>query len=253
MDSVSKKILITVKTYPSLSIQHGEIVCTAGVLEDGSWIRLYPIKYRYSEYSQWYKKYQWIEILVEKHPHDHRLESYIPRSDIKVGEFINAKSWNKRKQVVLLQGTKEMCWLNEQQQQTVSLAIIYPKSILDFYWEPTEREWPPQQLVYMNQMRLFDKNDVKPLEKIPIIFRYHFECNETRCKGHKMMIADWEVMELFRKMRDNYGEEMGLKKVKEKFLDHMCSAKRDTYFYVGTVYLHNTWIITGVFWPPKNS
>ena len=40
------KVLITVKTYPSLSAKYGELVCTAGFLEDGSWIRLYPIPFR---------------------------------------------------------------------------------------------------------------------------------------------------------------------------------------------------------------
>lgn len=33
-----ERILITVKTYPTLSRTYGETVCTAGVREDGSWI-----------------------------------------------------------------------------------------------------------------------------------------------------------------------------------------------------------------------
>jgi hypothetical protein len=40
------KVLITVKTYPTLSRKHGELVCTAGVREDGSRVRLYPIPFR---------------------------------------------------------------------------------------------------------------------------------------------------------------------------------------------------------------
>jgi len=31
-----ERILITVKTYPTLSRKHGETVCTAGIREDGS-------------------------------------------------------------------------------------------------------------------------------------------------------------------------------------------------------------------------
>lgn len=38
-----EKILVTVKTYPTLSRKYGETVCTAGVREDGSWVRLYPV------------------------------------------------------------------------------------------------------------------------------------------------------------------------------------------------------------------
>lgn len=60
------KVLITVKTYPTLSKKYGELVCTAGFREDGSWIRIYPIPFRKLEYDQRYKKYQWIEIDLEK-------------------------------------------------------------------------------------------------------------------------------------------------------------------------------------------
>ena len=33
------KVLITVKTYPAISNKYDELVCTAGFLEDGTWIR----------------------------------------------------------------------------------------------------------------------------------------------------------------------------------------------------------------------
>ncbi len=60
------KVLITVKTYPLPSEGYQELVCTAGVLPDGSFIRLYPIDYRYRPYWQWYKKYQWVEVSSER-------------------------------------------------------------------------------------------------------------------------------------------------------------------------------------------
>ena len=41
-----KRIYITVKAYPTLSEKHDELVCTAGICEDGSWIRLYPLPFR---------------------------------------------------------------------------------------------------------------------------------------------------------------------------------------------------------------
>jgi hypothetical protein len=37
-----EKVLITVKTYPTLSAKYGELVCTAGIKEDGAWVRIYP-------------------------------------------------------------------------------------------------------------------------------------------------------------------------------------------------------------------
>ncbi|MDD3690961.1 MAG: hypothetical protein PHO77_02630 [Bacteroidales bacterium] len=41
-----KKVLISVKTYPTLSTKYDELVCTAGFLEDGSWIRIFPVPFR---------------------------------------------------------------------------------------------------------------------------------------------------------------------------------------------------------------
>jgi hypothetical protein len=38
-----EKILITVKAYPTLSGKYGELVCIAGIREDGSWVRIYPM------------------------------------------------------------------------------------------------------------------------------------------------------------------------------------------------------------------
>ena len=40
------RILVSVMTYPSLSENHIETVCTGGFREDGSWIRIFPIPYR---------------------------------------------------------------------------------------------------------------------------------------------------------------------------------------------------------------
>ncbi len=45
------KVLIAVKTYPTLSTKYDELVCTAGFLEDGSWVRVYPIPFRKLEYA----------------------------------------------------------------------------------------------------------------------------------------------------------------------------------------------------------
>jgi len=51
------KILITVKTYPSISTKYKELVCTAGFTDKGKWIRIYPVPFRKLDYSTQYKKY----------------------------------------------------------------------------------------------------------------------------------------------------------------------------------------------------
>ena len=52
-----ERVLITVKTYPTLSRKYGETVCTAGVRADGSWMRIYPVPFRRLEEEEQYKKF----------------------------------------------------------------------------------------------------------------------------------------------------------------------------------------------------
>ena len=43
-----QRILVTVKPYPTLSRKYGETVCTAGIREDGTWVRIYPVPFRFT-------------------------------------------------------------------------------------------------------------------------------------------------------------------------------------------------------------
>ena len=91
------KVLITVKTYPIPSGKYDELVCTAGVTESGDFVRLYPINFRDLPFNQQYKKYQWIEVMAEKHRgRDVRRESYRPDSDTIqiIGELIKSNPGN---------------------------------------------------------------------------------------------------------------------------------------------------------------
>lgn len=63
-------------TYPTISKKYDELVCTAGVQQDGSWIRIYPLPYRRLDSKHQFKKYQWIELPLKKNPNDRRPESY---------------------------------------------------------------------------------------------------------------------------------------------------------------------------------
>ena len=73
------KVLITVKTYPTLSAKYDELVCTAGFREDGTWVRLYPVPFRKKSYNEQYKKYDWIEIDLVKNTSDFRPDSFRPK------------------------------------------------------------------------------------------------------------------------------------------------------------------------------
>src|SRR5687768_7870956 len=80
-DGRELRILITVKTYPIPSAKYDELSCTAGVTEQGEFIRLYPINYRDLPWDKQFKKYQWIDVVADRHrQRDIRKESWRPDS-----------------------------------------------------------------------------------------------------------------------------------------------------------------------------
>ena len=78
-----KKVLITVTTYPLPSRSYDELVCTAGVLETGEWIRIYPVPLQFLRGLRKNGKietfkYNWIELELNKRTDDFRPESHSP-------------------------------------------------------------------------------------------------------------------------------------------------------------------------------
>jgi len=254
------RLLITVKTYPIPSAKYDELVCTAGVTENGDFIRLYPINFRDLPYTQQYRKYQWIEVDADKHTgRDVRKESYRPRPDtLKViGKPIPTRNgdWSERAKYVLKKKAQSMEELQARQEaDQTSLGIFRPKKVNDLIIAPDDREWKPAFQAAMRQARIWDERTVskEPPRKVPFKFRYRFECDDPRCRrNHEMMIEDWEVGALFWNLRDKGATEAeAAQGVRSKFLDGLCAPDKDTHFYVGTVLSHpKSWIVIGVFYP----
>jgi hypothetical protein len=66
MAGKATRVLIWGKTYPELSNQHRETVCTGGCTEDGRPIRIYPVPLRYLPEMTRYSLYHWIEAPLER-------------------------------------------------------------------------------------------------------------------------------------------------------------------------------------------
>src|SRR3546814_9298790 len=60
------------KTYPSPSGKHSETSCVAGMTEEGSLIRLFPVPFRAIRDEQKFKKWQWISAQIYKAKEDRR-------------------------------------------------------------------------------------------------------------------------------------------------------------------------------------
>jgi hypothetical protein len=146
-----------------------------------------------------------------------------------------------------------MCELRRlQQAKRRSLGCIRPCDVRDLLIEPVSEDWEGRKKSVVDQLALFDPVETK-LEKIPYIFRYHYRCEDPSCPGHKQSIHDWELMELYRKLRNQHAtENETLEGLREKFVGELCRADKDTHFFVGNVAKHpSSFIVLGTFWPPK--
>lgn len=264
------KVLITVKTYPTLSEKYDELVCTAGLKEDGSWVRIFPVPFRKLDYQNRYEKWQWIEIDLVKNTSDFRPESYRPTDldkEIRILDKIDTKgNWGKRKLLIvnhIWNNMTELIVSAKDSKTGTSLAILKPKEIIDFVWKPCDRDWDKRKMdiVIANKAQgsLFNEDETrlvfKVVKKLPYDFSYIFTTEDGKIRN--LMIEDWELGALFWKCleRAKGDEQVACQKVKEKYFDLMWN-QCDLHFFMGTTrQFHNVapnpFIIIGTFYPPK--
>ena len=261
----TEKVLITVKTYPTLSKTHVELVCTAGLREDGSWIRLYPIPYRLLDEELRFPKWQWVRLPVVRRVKDHRQESYSP-ADLNRIDMLEtmgtADNWRERRRLVL---KRSRVWTNmadlieAAKQEKVSLATFKPARMLGLVIEEEEeREWSFAALKNVRQTLrqgdLFREQEdtwaFMPAEKIPYGFYYRFE--DEAGKESRLKIIDWEIGMLYRKcLRKARGHEaVACAKVREMYEARFF--KMDLHLFLGTTHAwhdraQNPWMVVGVF------
>lgn len=258
------RVLITVKTYPSISRKYGELVCTAGITQAGKWIRIYPVQFRDLDYTEQYGKYDWIDIDLVRNEKDFRPESHRPVTAQTQPKFvgeINTKKdgWEQREKIVLNHVVTDMKALVEDArnpQLYTSLATFKPSEILDFKWKEVSRDWPAAKKAVMRQLNLFEKRGSKLdiIKKIPYKFTYLFK--DENGKISQMMIEDWEIGALYWNClkRADGDEKIACQKVALKYLDDHAATK-NLHFFLGTtkafhMKARNPFVIIGTFYPP---
>lgn len=267
-----KKVLITVLTYPLPSRSYDELVCTAGILEDGSWIRIYPVRFKFltqskamGEFEQY--KYSLIELDLKKRTDDFRPESHSPVnydfSDLKVIQKLGtADNWAARKEYCLKNVYRNKAKLiqDSQKPKNISLATFKPSKILKFEVEEDDREWKAAWKEQFKQLSLnFGENESTAersiIRKLPYKFYYRFIDDEGA--ESRLMIEDWEIGQLYWNClnKANGDEKAALEKVRQKYWTDFIEGEKDIYLFLGTLKENhrkrysNPFVIIGVFYP----
>jgi len=266
------KVLITVTTYPLPSRSYDELVCTAGVLENGEWIRIYPVPLSFlldlkGSGKMNNVKYTWIELELNRRREDFRPESYSPRHydfrDLEIGKRLATESnWASRKEICLTNVyTNKAKLLKDSEAPTnVSLATFKPSKIVGFKIENDEREWKNEWKELRKQGDLFsgDKPPEVLIPKLPFKFSYTFLDDEG--VPSTLMIEDWEIGALYwncLKGADG-NEDIALEKVRGQY-EHKFTKEKDIYLFLGTTKewhmrrANNPFVIIGVFYPKKET
>jgi hypothetical protein len=262
-----ERILITVKTYPTLSSTYGELVCTAGLLEDGSWIRIYPVPFRQLEEYKKFEKYRIIEASVIRNTKDPRPESHkvdFQSLELTETKLSTADSWRERRNWILDRGTvyEDLTALitAANDRNELSLATFKPAKLIDFKAEPQSPHWDERKIAKLKstsrQIDLFPEWQTvaitKYVDKLPWKFSYRFLDSEGR--ESTMMIEDWEIGALYWNcIKGGASPEEAVVKVRQKYWDQF--TMQDLYLFLGTTREwhgrgRNPFVVIGVFYPP---
>ncbi|HZF16577.1 MAG TPA: hypothetical protein VE046_11595 [Steroidobacteraceae bacterium] len=231
----------------------------AGMEEAGNLLRLYPVPFRLMSDTAQFKKWQWIEVDIEKARNDHRTESHRIRVDnIKcIGEPLTTKNkWGARRE-----------WLNRlpcfdsfaaldaaRLEAGTTLGLLRPSAILGLdIAEARHPDWTEDEraklLQAQSQGDLFDdqeRRSISTLQKILFDFHYRYRDLEGP-QRHK--IVDWEAGALYRHVSRDHGANWE-KPFRDK-IERELPAK-DLMFLMGTIHrFPDQWLIVSLIYPPK--
>jgi hypothetical protein len=266
------KVLLTVTTYPLPSRSYDELVCTAGLLENGEWIRIYPVPLsfllgqRQSGKMQSFK-YTWMELDLNQRTDDFRPESFSPKNydfrDLKLFDKIDTKdNWALRKELCLKNVFTNLDELIELSKAPInkSLATFKPSSIDCLEIVEDDPEWKNEWKELRKQGDLFSQEKAPEILIPKLPFKFYYRFKDDAGKSRRLMIEDWEIGALYWNcLRAAEGNKaLALKKVRERYEDEFIE-KKDIHFFLGTTRQwhmrrsKNPFVIIGVFYPKKES
>ena len=263
MPARREKVVVLVKAAPVLTAQLDETMCVAGARIDGDraeWARLHPVPFRDLSSDVRFAKYQEVELDVLLPTSDRRPESLRPvQGTIRLGERLGTdRNWAERRELISKLHEADMCDLVEANRSgsgpgTASLAVVRPVEPPELLITQRSAEqlatWRRRAEGAKNRVSLFDDTDTsKPdFEVVPWRFSYRYRCGKPSCNTHTQTIVDWEVVALWRHVRQHgdWRDRMTSKFQTEMWKDRAAA------LFVGNQEQHPaSFLVLGIFWPP---
>lgn len=236
--NTTERVVVLVKALPQPSKRYGETVCCAGLTSDGSWRRLYPVRFRHLEESA-FDRWQWISYRWEWPRDDKRQESRrIHENSIHPERLMPCR---ERARLI---AKVERLSTTDARNRGESLCILKSQNSR-FYWRKKTltaiRKEKESYEIAARQLSLLDR-ELQAYQPAPYEFKFKITDQDG---GHDFSCQDWETHAAFWKLSGRYGE--------EKALQHLTRIYNEEYprkgfrFALGTVKKRpEQWLLLGV-------
>jgi hypothetical protein len=228
-----------VKALPQPSRLYGETVCCAGITAEGSWKRLYPIRFRHLQGEQSFSRWDWVDFRYRRPARDSRSEScHVYEDSLVVGKPLPEKERITLLNRILVGSAIEAAARGS------SLALIRPRNTRFIIKSKAESEIDEEREAYKVAAKQDDFFDQKlaELEPSPYEFRFAFEDNSGK---HNYQNGDWEAHAMFFRERHRTSEKQALDWMLNVFNEEY--PRRGMVFAIGNMARRpQTWQLLGV-------
>jgi hypothetical protein len=130
---------------------------------------------------------------------------------------------------------------------------LYP---IDYRYRPRDQQFEEYQWIEVELEPKGSKNDKRRESRRPVLesIRRIGEPLSTKRKwaARRQIVDRLPHYTMLNESVRLGSDAAAAESVKKKFFDELCRADKDTRFFMGTCFPYNTWLVLGVFWPPKD-
>lgn len=235
------RVTILVKASPQPSKTHSETVCCAGLEADGTWRRLFPIRFRRLEGEKAFRRWDIVEFDYRKPKDDLRNESCrVHEESLK----ITGRAKREEERSTLVERALVSSEV-EAMERGQSLALIRPAKVNFTARRRSKSELSVISEKFKEQAKQLSLLEGEIASYTPCPFEFKIRYVDG-AGSHTKICADWETSAAFFNLRREYGE-IGA-------IEHLEKTYCETYVRKGIVFaLGNmkkrpkTWQLLGIF------